>query len=708
MTIINEITIQDKFNKETENGKNKLPFEIFDKLCRLDPTLRGDNVGKFTNWILSKYYEDADIDTLKKALSAYGDAYKRGVLSRYGISTNINSFKTYNELIDIIKTLTSKDDFALSNSELNNRQKLNGQYEILGSTNSFEVIRPLTYKAERYFGSETSWCTVADENYFNDYIGRSGEYPLYIIYPKNGESHLKMQFYFTDEEYADSNNKQYDIPLTCIIQTLCNSFVDEDTGNIMVEKHRDLDDLISLCGRLFGEYLFNIEKYLERQSDVPTNLFTYSNLEYVELPKNITTISRYAFENANKLKEVVIPSGVNFIGYEAFALCSELEKVTLYSNNVPFSSSVFRGCSKLKSFVGPLSSRDGRCLIQNNSIYAFAPCGVKYYVIPDGITAIKNGAFAGAMIKGIMLPNTLKHIGMDAFTHCFDLENITIPESVESISIDAFKKCFKLKIVKIPYKFKYYLKDIFGANLASRINFIFYGENNVNESNNKKTLFITEAQLKIIKEMAYPTTFNMDEFVSLKSFASRVKYCNERLKFLGQGSSRRVYMIDNEKCLKLARNQKGIAQNEAENDGYLQSLHLCPKIYKYDQNDLWIEAQLAKKAKESDFKRLLGYDWNIFCSWIEYTAKLYTNRSLYRGENDALFKSEEFETWVYDNDNVFSRINQYMTDFALESYGDLQRISSWGVVTENGQERLVLVDAGLSDSVGRDYYGFKL
>lgn len=66
MTIINEITIQDKFNKETENGKNKLPFEIFDKLCRLDPTLRGDNVGKFTNWILSKYYEDADIDTLKK------------------------------------------------------------------------------------------------------------------------------------------------------------------------------------------------------------------------------------------------------------------------------------------------------------------------------------------------------------------------------------------------------------------------------------------------------------------------------------------------------------------------------------------------------------------------------------------------------------------------------------------------------------------
>lgn len=500
MTIINEITIQDKFNKETENGKNKLPFEIFDKLCRLDPTLRGDNVGKFTNWILSKYYEDADIDTLKKALSAYGDASKRGVLSRYGISTNINSFKTYNELINIIKMLSSKDDFALSNSELNNRQKLNGQYEILGSTYDFEIIRPLTYKAERYFGSETSWCTVADENYFNDYIGSMGELPLFIIYPKNGESHFKMQFYFINGEYANSNNKHYDSPLTCIIKTLCYDFVDEETGDIIIEKHRDLDNLISLCGKVFGGYLFNIEKYLEQQCSVPSYLFTYSDLEYVELPKNITSISRYAFESATKLKEVVIPSEVDFIGDEAFALCYELESVTLHSNSVRIGGSVFRGCSKLKRFIGPLSSNDGRCLIKGTFIYAFAPCGKKYYVIPEGITVIKDGAFAGARIKGVTLPNSLKHICNEAFMHCFDLENITIPESVETISKDAFNGCFKLKTVKIPYRFKDNLKDIFNVNLVSKINFIFYGENNINESNNKKSLFINEEQFKYLKE----------------------------------------------------------------------------------------------------------------------------------------------------------------------------------------------------------------
>ena len=61
-----------------------------------------------------------------------------------------------------------------------------------------------------------------------------------------------------------------------------------------------------------------------------------------------------------------------------------------------------------------------------------------------------------------------------------------------------------------------------------------------------KKVILTEAQLNMIMEMAYPITFNIDEFSSLISFAARVKYCNERLKFLGQGTSRRVYMIDSQ------------------------------------------------------------------------------------------------------------------------------------------------------------------
>ena len=79
-----------------------------------------------------------------------------------------------------------------------------------------------------------------------------------------------------------------------------------------------------------------------------------------------------------------------------------------------------------------------------------------------------------------------------------------------------------------------------------------------------KKIYLTEEQFNYLKEMAYPTSFNMEEFKSIRSFADRVKYCEQRLKKLGAGSSRRVYQIDNEKCLKLAKNGKGIGQNIEE------------------------------------------------------------------------------------------------------------------------------------------------
>ena len=81
-------------------------------------------------------------------------------------------------------------------------------------------------------------------------------------------------------------------------------------------------------------------------------------------------------------------------------------------------------------------------------------------------------------------------------------------------------------------------------------------------------LKLTESQFQkltsLVSEMAYPATFDMSVFKSLNSFQSRIEYCASRLKRLGAGSSRIVYQIDDEKCLKLAKNQKGVAQNLAE------------------------------------------------------------------------------------------------------------------------------------------------
>jgi hypothetical protein len=45
-----------------------------------------------------------------------------------------------------------------------------------------------------------------------------------------------------------------------------------------------------------------------------------------------------------------------------------------------------------------------------------------------------------------------------------------------------------------------------------------------------------------------------------------------------------------------------------------------------------------------------------------------------------------------------------MGNFQVKAYGDLQRLSSYGVVRRNGQEEMVIVDFGLTEDVFNNYY----
>ena len=70
----------------------------------------------------------------------------------------------------------------------------------------------------------------------------------------------------------------------------------------------------------------------------------------------------------------------------------------------------------------------------------------------------------------------------------------------------------------------------------------------------------------ILNDIDSTQAFNIEEFSKLHSFQKRVQYCNERLQRLGAGSSRIAYKLNEERVLKIAKNSKGIAQNEKEAD----------------------------------------------------------------------------------------------------------------------------------------------
>lgn len=223
-----------------------------------------------------------------------------------------------------------------------------------------------------------------------------------------------------------------------------------------------------------------------------------------------------------------------------------------------------------------------------------------------------------------------------------------------------------------------------------------------------KTIIITESQSQQLKqsltEMAYPSTWNVEEFANIKSYAGRIKYCQERLHKLGAGSSRIVYQIDDEKCLKLAKNRKGIAQNEAEANSYAVEAGIGAQTYNWDNNFEWIEMQLAVPATASSFKRVTGYNFNLVEKFVWWTYNQYIRAGKEHRISFTEQEKELFASFLDDYHPFFSTLYDYMTGTGLETVGDLTRISSYGIVTNNGQEEVVLIDYGLNEEVFDTYY----
>jgi hypothetical protein len=196
----------------------------------------------------------------------------------------------------------------------------------------------------------------------------------------------------------------------------------------------------------------------------------------------------------------------------------------------------------------------------------------------------------------------------------------------------------------------------------------------------------------------YPPTWNIETFKSLKSFAKRVAYCNQNLQRLASGSSRIAYKIDEEKVLKLAKNKKGIAQNGVERDWYIQKSYgnVVAKIYDVDENDLWLEMELAKKLVPTRFKSLVGVDVEDVGDYLFYKDRIDSGNK-HVSYDDTMNQVMESNEWV-------QQVYMLCREVDL-SVGDFGRISSYGEVIRENKPAVVIIDLGLSKSVYNDFYG---
>ena len=179
---------------------------------------------------------------------------------------------------------------------------------------------------------------------------------------------------------------------------------------------------------------------------------------------------------------------------------------------------------------------------------------------------------------------------------------------------------------------------------------------------------------------------NLDK---LETFGARKKYAEKNLKHLSSGSSRVVYLTSDDTVIKLAKNEKGLAQNKAETNPKMKSKFLN-KIIKSSKNDVWIETYYLKKITEKKFEEMTDLDFKDFDEAIRYGLRDVS-------KNKDKKKPKNFDK--VSASDIYKEIKSIGEKFKLMP-GDLAKISSWG----SKDDQPILIDSGLTKEVFEEYY----
>ncbi len=208
----------------------------------------------------------------------------------------------------------------------------------------------------------------------------------------------------------------------------------------------------------------------------------FAKLTSITLPDTVKIIGDGAFAGS-KITAVVIGSGVEEIGVQAFYKCEMLTNAILgaydFTNHQLTDSSLkvinayaFMDCTRLESIEIPSSVEVISSYAFNNAaLYKNASNGVAYagnwvvgcdakrasgeIVIEDGTVGIANYAFYKCnAVTSVRLPESVKTIGRSAFYQCTELTSVNLPSELENIEDYTFYGCGKLALPALPQTLK--------------------------------------------------------------------------------------------------------------------------------------------------------------------------------------------------------------------------------------------------------------
>ena len=111
---------------------------------------------------------------------------------------------------------------------------------------------------------------------------------------------------------------------------------------------------------------------------------------------------------------------------------------------VVIQNSGFKDCSSLTSILIPNS-------IKSIGINAFENCSnITEITIPEGVTLIGNNTFKSCVkLASASFPTSIESFGANAFAGCTSLSSIALPKNIQEIGANAFANCSKLATIEV-------------------------------------------------------------------------------------------------------------------------------------------------------------------------------------------------------------------------------------------------------------------
>ena len=164
-------------------------------------------------------------------------------------------------------------------------------------------------------------------------------------------------------------------------------------------------------------------------------------IKKVVLGSGVQNIGNDAFADCYGMTDITIPDGVTSIGDSAFDGCSALTEISIPGTVSSIGDSVFSGCSALTEISIPDT-------VSSIGDSAFSRCSALTEIsIPSTVSSIGSYAFSGCALREVEIPQGITSIQSRTFQFCTQLTKITIPDSVTSVEICAFDNCPVLKNV---------------------------------------------------------------------------------------------------------------------------------------------------------------------------------------------------------------------------------------------------------------------